>query len=135
MVLQSVTVELPTGLYDRLKRRAEQAHRSIEAEVIEAVASAVPADEELSPELSRMVATLAAADDESLWRAARAQFPPEKSAQLERYHMRRQAGRATDAEIRQSAELAAELESFMFLRAQAMSFLMQRGHDLSALTA
>lgn len=133
MALQSITVQLPAGLYNRLKRQAEKAHRSIEVEVVEAVAGALPAEEELPPELSRAVAGLATSDDAALWRAAQAQFPADKSAQLETLHLRRQAGIATDAEARQAAELAAELERFMFLRAQAMSFLMQRGHDLSAL--
>ncbi len=134
MALQSVTVQLPPGLYNRLKRRAEQAHRSIEAEVVEAVASAVPAEEELSPEVSSAVAGLATADDATLWRAAKAQFPAEKSKRLEKLHMRIQAGNATEADVRQAAELSSELEQFMFWRAQAMSFLMQRGHTLSALT-
>jgi plasmid stability protein len=133
MALQSITVQLPSGLYNRLKRRAEKSQRSIEAEVVEAVAGALPADDELSPELSRAVASLATSDDAALWRAVKVQFPADKSAQLERIHMRSQAGIATDAEARQAAELAAELERFMFLRAQAMSFLMQRGHDLSTL--
>jgi len=133
MALQSITVQLPSGLYNRLKRRAEKSQRSIEAEVVDAVAGALPADDELSPELSRAVANLATADDAALWRAVRVQFPADKSTQLERLHIRRQAGVATEADARQAAELAAELEKFMFLRAQAMSFLMQRGHDLSAL--
>ncbi len=135
MTVQSVTVQLPTRLYNRLKRRADQAHRSIEAEVVEAVAGALPADEDLSPELSKAMAQIAASDDETLWQAAKAQFPKEKSVLLESLHLRRQAGDWNDAKARQAAALAAELEQFMFLRAHAMSLLMQRGHDLSALAA
>ncbi len=131
MSLQSVTVHLPTGLYNRLKRRAEQAHRTIESEMLETVAGAIPADDGLTPELSEAVARLAAADDELLLRQVRARFPAEKSAQLENLHLRRETGTWSQHEARQAALLTTELEHFMFLRAQAMSFLLQRGYNMT----
>ena len=42
MTIQPVTLNLPGHLYNRLKRRADQAHRTVEAELLEVVASAVP---------------------------------------------------------------------------------------------
>lgn len=134
MSVQSITVEMPVGLYDRLKRRAEQAHRSVEAEVVETVAAAVPTDEELSPDLVAALAQLATVDDATLWQAVRSRFPEEKAAQLEKLHLRRQAIGLSQAEMHQAAALAQEMEKFMFLRAQAMALLMQRGYDLSTLT-
>lgn len=135
MTVQSITVHLPTGLYNRLKRRAERAHRSVEAEMLAAVAETLPVDEDLSPELAKAVSRLATLDDDALWQATQARFPSEKSTQLERLHLRRQAGDLSQAEVHQAAALAAELEQFMFLRAQALSLLMQRGHDVSGLAA
>lgn len=46
MTIQPVTSNLPAHLYNRLKRRAEQAHRTVEAELLEVVASAVPVADE-----------------------------------------------------------------------------------------
>ena len=135
MTVQSVTVQLPTRLYNRLKHRADQAHRSIEAEVVEAVTGTLSTDDDLSAELKQAMTLLAASDDETLWKTATAQFPEEKSKQLEALHLHRQAGDWSDAEAYQSAALAAQMEEFMFLRAYAMSLLMQRGHDLSTLAA
>ena len=135
MTIQSVTVQLPTGLYNRLKRRAEQAHRSIETEMVEAVAGALSADDVLPPELDMALAQLAAADDDALWRMVRAQFPAEKSAQLEALHLRRQVRAWSAVEARQADELTAAIEQFMFLRAQAMSLLLQRGYVMAALAA
>ena len=135
MTVQSVTVQLPTRLYNRLKLRADQAHRSIEAEVVEAVTGALPADDDLSNELQQAMARLATSDDETLWRAATNRFSQEKSAKLESLHLRRQAGDWSETLAHQSAALATEMEEFMFLRAYAMSLLMQRGYDLSALAA
>jgi hypothetical protein len=54
---------------------------------------------------------------------------------LEALHLRRQARNLSQAEAHQAAALADELEQFMFLRAQAMSLLMQRGHNVSVLAA
>jgi len=135
MTIQTITVQLPMGLYNRLQRRAEQAHRSIEMEMVETVADALPADDALPPELAAAVAQLAAADDDTLWRMVQAQFPAEKSAQLETLHLRRQARAWRAGEARQADELTAALEQFMFLRAQAMALLLQRGYDMTALTA
>ncbi len=47
MTIQPITLNLPGHLYNRLKRRAEQAHRTVEAELLEVVASAVPVADEL----------------------------------------------------------------------------------------
>lgn len=131
MTVQTVTVDLPTTLYNRLKRRAEQSQRPIEAEIIDAVAGALPADDDLPPELSRQVAALAAADDETLWQMLRGTFPRKKSARLESLNLQRQAGEWNDELAQEAEQLATELEDYMFLRAQAMAVLMQRGYDLS----
>ena len=40
MTVQSITVNLPSALYNRLKRRAEQTRRTVEAELLEVVATA-----------------------------------------------------------------------------------------------
>jgi len=131
MTVQTVTVELPTTLYNRLKRRAEQTQRPIEAEIVDAVAGALPADEDLPPELFRQVAALAAADDETLWQMLKGTFPRKKSARLESLNLQHQAGEWNDELAQEAEQLATELEDYMFLRAQAMAVLMQRGYDLS----
>jgi Arc-like DNA binding domain len=51
MAVQAVTLHLPSPLYERLKERAEQTHRSVEAELLEVVAAAVPAA--ISPQRRR----------------------------------------------------------------------------------
>lgn len=133
MTVQSVTVQLPTRLYNRLKQRAERANRSIEIEMVEAVAGALPADDMLPTELADTLAHLATADDDTLLRAAKARFSEAKSARLETLHLRRQNNAWSRMEELEAEALTAELERFMFLRAQAMSLLMQRGYDVAAI--
>lgn len=74
MTVQSFTVQLSTRLYNRLKQRADRTNRSIEIEMVEAVAGALPADDMLPTELADALAHLAAAEDDMLLRATKARF-------------------------------------------------------------
>jgi hypothetical protein len=67
MTGRSVTIEVPEYLYDRLKRRADEARLSIEAEVVQTLASTVPPDDRLEPELEDALAGLVLLDDQALW--------------------------------------------------------------------
>lgn len=133
MTVQSVTVQLPTRLYNRLKQRAERANRSIEIEMVEAVAGSLPADDILPTELADALAQLVIANDDTLLSAAKARFPAAKSVRLETLHLRRQTDAWSKMEEREAEELTTEQEQFMLLRAQAMSLLMQRGYDVAAI--
>jgi plasmid stability protein len=82
MTIQSVTLNLPDALYNRLKRRAEQTHRTVETELLEVVASAVPVADELPTDLNEAISPLALLDDEALWRAARNHLPEEDNLWL-----------------------------------------------------
>jgi hypothetical protein len=122
---------MPVGLYERLKRRADEAHRSVEAEVLETVASAVPEEDSLSSDLEEIATRLALLDDDALWEIIQTHFPKEKSTRLADLHWKRQDTSLEQDEVQQAAQLAQELERFMFLRAQAMALLIQRGHEIS----
>ncbi len=135
MTIQPVTLNLPGHLYNRLKRRAEQAHRTIEAELLEVVASAVPIGDELPADLSEAISPLALLDDEALWRAARNRLPAEAAAQTETLHLKRQREGLTEAEVQTLAGLVRQYERTMLVRAQAAALLKQRGYDVSELLA
>ena len=129
----TMTVQLPTELYNRLKHRAEQARHSVETELVEAVAMALPSEAELPPELTEAVAQLALLDDEALQRMVRRPFPPEKAAQLEALHLKRQDAGLSEVEAQTATTLARAYEHAIFLRAQAMALLLQRGYDVAAM--
>lgn len=133
MTIQTVTLNMPSTLYDRIKRRAEQTHRSVEAELLEAVAMTVPVADELPPDLAEAMSSLAHLDNETLQRAARSHFSAEKAAELEALHLKRQDEGLTEDEARRAAELTRQYERAMLIRAQAMALLMQRGYDVSGL--
>ena len=81
MSIQPITVNLPTALYSRLRRRAEQSRHTVEAELIEVVTTAVPVADELPADLSEAISPLSLLNDAALWRAARNRLASETAAQ------------------------------------------------------
>jgi plasmid stability protein len=129
---QSVTIQLPDPLYQQLKRRADRTRRSIEDELLEVVAAAVPVADELSEDLAEAIAPLAALDDEALWRAARERLPTDAAERLEFLGQKRQREGLTEAEGQEAATLIHRYERVMLVRAHAAALLKQRGHDVSS---
>ncbi len=133
MTVQPITLDLPRLLYDRLKSRANQAHRTVEDELIQVVATAVPVGDELPVDLDEAISPLSLLDDDALWRAARTHLPTEAAAQMEDLHLKRQREGLTETETQILSSLVRQYERAMLVRAQAAALLKQRGHDVSVL--
>jgi plasmid stability protein len=133
MPTQSVTLHLPDPLYQRLKRRAEQAHRALEDELLDVVAAAVPVADDLPAELTEALSPLALLDDQALWRAARTRLAADAAEELEGLHLKQQREGLSASEAEQAAALLRQYERVMLVRAQAAALLKQRGHDVSVL--
>ena len=100
-----MTLHLPDSLYEQLKRRAEKAHRTVEAELLEVVATAVPVDNESAAELAEAISPLVLLDDEALWQAARSHLSAEAAVQMEQLHLKRQREGLNETEARVLADL------------------------------
>jgi plasmid stability protein len=135
MALQTVTLKVSDEMYRRLQRRAEQAHRSIEDEVLDLVAFAMPVDDELPATLLEALAPLPTLDDAALWRVARSRLPIDVSVELEELHLKRQREGLTAAEAERAEELVGHYDRTMLLRAEAALLLKQRGYDVAELAA
>ena len=135
MSTQTLTLRLPDRLYARLQQRAQQSNRTLEAELLEVLSTAVPADESLPHSLAEEVARLDDMDDAALWQAARSRLSAKASAQLEALHIKRQRESLSETEARKLAELVSQYERSMLIRARAAAILKLRGHDLSDLAA
>lgn len=133
MTVQTLTLNVPDILYTCLKRRAERANRSVEAELLDVLAAAVPVADDLPAGLADAISPLALLDDEALWRAARNHLAAEAAAQLEELHLKRQREGLTRIETDTLAALVRQYERAMLIRSQAVALLRQRGHDVSAL--
>lgn len=134
MLTQTLTIHLPDRLYARLQQRAQQSNRTLEAELLEVLSTAVPADESLHHPLAEEVARLDDMDDAALWQAARSRLSAKASAQLESLHIKRQRASLSETEAHKLAELVRQYEEAMLIRARAAAILKLRGHDVSVLT-
>lgn len=133
MSAQSLTLTIPSPLYEQLKQRAQESRRSVEEETLEALAAAVPMEGGLPAELSEAVDSLNSLDDAALWETARSQLSADVSAELEALHLKRGKEGLTEAELQKLDGLVRQYERHMLVRAQAAALLKQRGHDLSEL--
>lgn len=135
MSVQTVTPHLPDGLYSQLKERADRWNRSIEAEMLDVLSSAIPAGAVLPAHIEEELSRLDAADDETLRRAAQSRLSPDAAGQLEELNRKRQREGLTPAEAQTAAALLEQYDRAMLIRAHAAAFRKQRGHDPSEFLA
>ena len=133
MTLQTVTLNMPLPLYNRLKEMAAVSKRSIEAELLETIASALPWTDDAVLDSGELTSSLALLDDDNLWRIARSHFPPEQSSRLEHLHLKRQEQGLHEAETKEAADLTRQYDRAMLIRAESIALLIQHGHDVSSL--
>jgi plasmid stability protein len=133
MAVQAVTVNLPGPLYERLARRATKAHRTVEAELVDAAATLADEPDELPADMAEAIAALHLLGDEELWRAARQSLAPEKAADIEELHLKRQREGLSAPETEALATLMREYTRIMLVRSRAAAVLKQRGHDVTSL--
>jgi plasmid stability protein len=132
MTVQSITLNLPSAVYQKLQRRAQAAQRSIEAELLDVVVTAVPALDNIPADLNESVAQLQLLDDVALQRVARSTLPTETAQQLETLHLKQQREGLTPAERATAEALLNQYERHMLMRAEAVVLLKQRGHIVSS---
>ena len=135
MAVHSLTLNLAGSLYERLIRRAERTHRPVEVELLEAAATGISVEEDLSADLAQAVSALHLQDDAELWRAAQSSLPKEVATQIEHLHLKRQFEGLTPNETQVLATMMRRCEQTLLVRGQATLLLKQRGHDVSQLVA
>jgi hypothetical protein len=135
MPAQAVTVSLPSPLYERLARRAQRTRRTVEAEIVDAVATLPDEPDDLPADLAEAIAALHLLGDEDLWRAAGQRLAGEKADRIEELHLKRQREGLSASENEELATLMTEYTRIMLVRSRSAALLKQRGHDVSGLVA
>lgn len=133
MTVQAVTVNLPGPLYERLARRATKTHRTVEAELVDAVATVLDESGELPADMAEAISALHLLEDADLWRAARQSLAAERATEIEELHRKRQREGLSASEIEALATLMKEYTRTMLVRARSAALLKQRGHNVSGL--
>jgi len=133
MAARAVTLRLPDPLYDHFLDRAERSHRSLEAELLDAVAEVAADEEELSHDVAKVLSDLELLTDEELWRAAWNRLSDDARAQLETLNFKQQREALKPAEKETLEQLVHQYDWAVLLRAEAARLLKERGHDVSRL--
>lgn len=113
---QTLTVNLPSELYVLIKKRADEACRSVEDEAIELLAATVSCAEPLPADLQQSLALLEILDNASVERAARSRLAAELAAELEKLHLKQQREGLTEVERLRCSELVHGYERSMLIR-------------------
>jgi plasmid stability protein len=135
MSARAVTLQLPGPLYDRIEHRAAEAHRTVEAELLDVVVTALPLTDELPADLDDAVSQLSLLGDEELRQAAVSRMPEPLAARLEELNWQRQATGLNEREADEASQLLRLYERTLLVRACAAKLLKERGHDLSFIHA
>lgn len=133
MADQTLTVNLPDDLYSRLRKRADEAHHTIEDEVVGVLEASMPDDESLPVGLVKLLDFMTLMDDETLWRIAeRNTLTREAHKGLQQLRAKSHKG-LTPAEEQRQADLLEQYDEGVLVRSKALALLKQRGQNIDAL--
>jgi plasmid stability protein len=131
MANQKVVLDLPENIYERVKQRADNKNRTVEAELIEVVTTAVPVEDELPQDMLEAVAELRKLNDKALWKAARSHTSAKTVSKMEKMHFKQQNESLSELEKQSLAQMLYEYEKTILIRAEAAGLLMERGYDIT----
>jgi hypothetical protein len=127
MSQQSVVVQLPDALYERIREIAEQSNRPLETVLVDSLAllfGELPAETDFSAEMLQNL------NDEQLWALVyRPLAWPQESRLRELIALGKRTA-LTDAEQAEIESLIRLVDRYTLLRSHALLLLKQRGHDV-----
>jgi plasmid stability protein len=129
MSTQTLTVPVPDSLLVRLTDRARQANRSVEAEVLDVLSTALSANAELPADLAEALSALDQLDEPGLRRAADSRLSAEAAAELEALHLKQRREGLTATEELARQDLMRQYERAMLIRARATALLHGRNRN------
>ncbi len=133
MSARTVTVTVPEALYDQLRQRAAERQRSLEDEMVLALAATMPAEARLPTDLADTLTSLVALDDQTLWQLARSRVADAEATRLAELGDKRQRVGLSSEELREAEGLVDRHDRVLVVRAEAAALLKQRGSDVSGL--
>jgi hypothetical protein len=131
MTTETVTLQIPEIIYQRLANTARAQHRPLEEVIVHALEVGSPPESDDAPEeFQADLAALDKLDDRSLWQIARSHKTPEQMEQYNFLLARNSSCNITDAERLELIKLRHEADRFMLCKAQASVLLRWRGHQV-----
>lgn len=129
---ESITLQLPDRLYQRLTNTAQAIQRPLEEVIVRALEVGAPPDwDDVPAEFQADLAVLDRLDDAALWQIARSHKTADDMTRYDELLEHNQDGTITDAERLELTSLRREADRFMLCKAQAAAILRWRGHQVS----
>ena len=129
---QTIPIQLPDAIYQRLQQVAHATRHSIEEVVLQTIRGNLPPSlDDLSPEWHGVVADLQQMSDEALWSVTKASLPPHQWRRHQRLLRKGQEGLLSTAEHEELAALRAATDRLVTRRSYALALLKWHGHTLS----
>jgi hypothetical protein len=131
---ETVVLQIPEALYQRLAIAASATQRSLEEIILQALQiGSPPTWKDVPEEFQTDLASLDRLDDDSLWQVARSQ---KSQLEMERYESllsKQQNIELTSPERLELDTLRTDSDRFMLRKSQAAAILKWRGHNVSRL--
>lgn len=130
---ETVTLQVPDMIYQRLINTARATGRSLEEVMLHALKVGSPPDWDNVPdEFKADLAALDRMEDEALWKIATARKTADDMARYDELLERNQSNTVTQDEKLELITLRTEADRFMLRKAQAAVLLRWRGHNVPA---
>ncbi len=131
MATETITLQIPEILYQRLVNTAQAQRRPIDEVIVHALQVGSPPEwDDVPEEFQADLAALDKLDDNSLWQIVRSH---KTADEMERYNFlleRNSDANITDAERLELIKLRHEADRFMLCKTQAAMLLNWRGHHV-----
>ena len=132
-MLQSVTIELPRPIFERLRIVAEQQAQSI-PDTVDILIAQVETQSSLQNAITREMGALSSLPNEILLLVAQNPMPPTYQEELAELNDKAQrTGHLSKSERKQQANLSEYYQNAILRRAYCLEILRRRGYDISAL--
>jgi hypothetical protein len=135
MDVQTVTLELPNALYERVMQRADFDNRKVAEVLVKLVEKALPEDE-LPLALQQELEAMRSYSDKALWKIARSRMPTNILKQLDtlNYKQKKKGEASLTSDEKELLEkMLYEHDKFILIKSEAAVLLMRRGYDISSL--
>ena len=128
---QTIPLQLPDAIYQRLQQVAHATNHSIEEVVLQTIRGNLPPSlDDLSPELHCVVADLQHMSDEALWSVAKEPLLQHQWRRHQRLLRKGQESPLSTAEHEELSELRAAADRFVTRRSYALALLKWHGHTI-----
>jgi hypothetical protein len=132
MLAQTVTLQVPETIYQRLWNTAQVIQRPLKEVMLHALLVGSPsAWDDVPPEFQADLAPMDRLSDAQLWAAARGQRPAAEVECFETLLARQQASALLEAEPQELAQLRFAFDQLMLRKARAVALLRWRGQSVT----